>query len=64
MSEKLLTAAEVAKILRVSTGWVYGHLNKAPIIPSLRIGTAVRFRESSILAFVEALEEEARRRAA
>lgn len=35
MSEKLLTATEVAKILRVSTGWIYGHVNKAPRIPIL-----------------------------
>ena len=41
--EKLLSAEEVARILNVSTAWVYDHADrKRPVIPSVRLGKAVR----------------------
>lgn len=58
--EILLTVEEVAKILRVSIGWVYDHANgKRPALPAVRLGSALRFRESAIAAFIESLETEA-----
>jgi excisionase family DNA binding protein len=51
--DKLLTAEEVAKILNVSTAWVYDHADrKQPLIPSVRLGKAVRFRPEHIEQFV------------
>jgi len=41
----LLTAEEVAAILRVPRSWVYGHLN---ILPVVRLGRYVRFRRRGI----------------
>jgi excisionase family DNA binding protein len=59
-AERLLTVSEVAKILRVSKSWIYSHVNgKAPRLPAVRIGSALRFRESSLIVFIEALEKEA-----
>lgn len=51
--EKLLTAEEVAKILNVSTAWVYDHAErKRPLVPSVRLGKAVRFRPEDIEHFI------------
>jgi len=46
----LLTADEVAQILRVPTSWVYSHQNELPVI---RLGRYVRFRHSEIVRFLE-----------
>lgn len=52
--DKLLTAEEVAKVLNVSTAWVYDHADrKRPLITSVRLGKAVRFRPEDVQAFVE-----------
>jgi len=52
--EKLLTAEEVSTILSVSTAWVYDHADrKRPLIPSVRLGKAVRFRPEDIQKFIE-----------
>ena len=51
--ERLLTAEEVAKILNVSAAWVYDHADrKRPMVPSVRLGKAVRFRPEDIEQFV------------
>jgi excisionase family DNA binding protein len=51
--ERLLTAEEVAKILNVSVAWVYDHADrKRPMVPSVRLGKAVRFRPEDIEQFV------------
>ena len=51
--DMLLTAQDVAKVLNVSVAWVYDHSNrKEPIIPSVRLGKAVRFRLQDIEDFV------------
>jgi len=58
--EKLLTALEVAKILNVSTAWVYDHAyRKRPIIPSVRLGKAVRFRTVDVQQFIDELTRRA-----
>src|SRR5258708_37818408 len=48
--EVLLTADEVAQILRVPRSWVYSHLSDLPVI---RLGRYVRFRRSEIDGFLE-----------
>ncbi len=52
--DTLLTAEEVARILNVSTAWVYDHADrKRPLIPSVRLGKAVRFRPEDVQKFIE-----------
>ena len=52
--DNLLTADEVAKILNVSMAWVYDHADrKRPLIPSVRLGKAVRFRPEDVQKFIE-----------
>lgn len=54
--EKLLTAEDVARILHVSTAWVYDHADrKRPQVPSVRLGKAVRFRPEDVQTFIEAM---------
>jgi excisionase family DNA binding protein len=53
--DRLLTADEVADLLRVKTGWIYSQ-TRAGRIPHLRLGRYVRYRESAVLAWMEALE--------
>jgi len=45
----LLTADEVAVILRVAKSWVYSHLRD---LPAIRLGRYVRFRRSDIDEFL------------
>lgn len=52
--ERLLTPREVAQILSVSAAWVYDHADrKRPVIPSVRLGKAVRFRPEDVRTFIE-----------
>ncbi len=46
----LLTADEVAEILRVPKSWVYSHLSD---LPTIRLGRYVRFRRSDVERFLE-----------
>jgi excisionase family DNA binding protein len=56
--ERLLTAEEVAKILNVSTAWVYDHADrKRPQIPSVRLGKAVRFRPEDVEQFIREMTQ-------
>ena len=58
--EALLTADEVAQILHVSTAWVYDHADrKRPLIPSVRLGKAVRFRPEDVRDFIERMMRKA-----
>jgi excisionase family DNA binding protein len=51
---RLLTANEVAEMLHVSAAWVYDHADrKRPVIPSVRLGKAVRFRPADVQKFIE-----------
>lgn len=45
VDHSLLTAEEVAVILRVPRSWVYSHLEMLPLV---RLGRYVRFRRSGI----------------
>lgn len=51
----LLTADEVAALLRVTTGWVYAQ-TRANRIPHVRLGRYVRFRAHAIQAWLGTLE--------
>jgi excisionase family DNA binding protein len=46
----LLTAEEVAEILRVPRSWIYGHLDQ---LPTVRLGRYVRFKRSEIELFLD-----------
>lgn len=46
----LLTAEEVAAILRVPKSWIYSHLSDLPVI---RLGRYVRFKRSEVERFLE-----------
>ena len=53
MSETLLTAAEVADQLRVSTMTVYRLIRRGEL-PAVRVGRNYRVRESELVAFLDA----------
>jgi excisionase family DNA binding protein len=51
---KLMTIKEVAKKLGVSENWVYSHLQvRQPLVPHVRLGGNIRFREQDIDAWIE-----------
>lgn len=52
--ETLLTAHEVAKILKVSYGWVKDHAGrKQPHLRCVRVGDLLRFRPKDVQEFIE-----------
>ena len=55
----LLTADEVAALLRVSKAWVYAQ-TRAGQIPHVRLGRHVRYRLPAIESWVEDVEEASR----
>jgi excisionase family DNA binding protein len=57
--EDLLTAIEVATMLRVTPAWVYGATRQGRI-PHLRLGRYVRYRRDAILEWLEVNEHGAR----
>lgn len=54
---ELMTAGEVAALLRVTTAWVYTQ-TRACKIPHVSLGRYVRYRRSAVLAWLEGMEEE------
>lgn len=53
--DDLLTAAEVAALLRMTPGWVYVE-TRCNRIPHLRLGRYFRYRRSAIESWMGALE--------
>lgn len=52
--ETLLTAQEVAGILKVSYGWVRDHATrKEPRLRCVRVGDLLRFRPKDVTEFIE-----------
>ena len=49
----LLTYAQAAKLLAVSTRSVWALVNKRRALPAIRVGTAVRIDRRDVLAFIE-----------
>ena len=54
-SDALLTADEVAELLRVTRGWIYAE-TRAGRIPHVRLGRYVRYRRAAVEAWVDELE--------
>ena len=54
--DRLLVASEVAELLRVTTAWVYA-ATRANQLPHVRLGRYVRYRESAVLAWLDAEEQ-------
>lgn len=55
--DPLLTAGEVAELLRVSKAWVYAE-TRARRIPHVPLGRYVRYRRSAVLHWIGSLERE------
>jgi excisionase family DNA binding protein len=50
----LMTIKEIAKKLGVSENWVYSHLRgRKPLVPHIRLGGHIRFREADIDKWIE-----------
>ncbi len=57
----LLTAEEVASLLRMTPGWVYAQTREQRI-PHLRLGRYVRFRRDALEGWMEEIECDPRER--
>lgn len=59
--DRLMTVSEVARMLSMSSAWIRQHSSglRQPTIPSLKMGKSVRFRLSSVEAFIETMERAA-----
>jgi excisionase family DNA binding protein len=53
--DRLLTADEVAVLLSVTTAWVYDQTRRR-LMPHVRLGRYVRYRRSTIDAWLASLE--------
>jgi excisionase family DNA binding protein len=53
--DKLLTAGEVADLIRVTRAWVYAETRRNAI-PHLRLGRYVRYRRTAIEAWMQTVE--------
>jgi excisionase family DNA binding protein len=53
--DSLMTAGEVALLLRVTTAWVYTQ-TRAGRIPHVQLGRYVRYRRSAVRAWLEEIE--------
>jgi excisionase family DNA binding protein len=54
-AEAVMTAREVATLLRVTPGWIYAATRRNQI-PHVRLGRYVRYRRSAIEAWMETIE--------
>jgi excisionase family DNA binding protein len=52
----LLTAEDVAALLRVTPAWVYSETRRHRI-PHIRLGRYVRYRRDALVAWMDQLEE-------
>jgi excisionase family DNA binding protein len=55
--DPLMTAGEVALLLRVTKAWVYTQ-TRARRIPHVSLGRYVRYRRSAVLGWLEEMERE------
>lgn len=52
MYDEIITAEDVARLLKVSKEWVYSHCHrKKPTIPHLKMGGHLRFNTKAVLEF-------------
>lgn len=54
---ELMTAGEVALLLRVTTAWVYTQ-TRARKIPHVSLGRYVRYRRSAVLEWLSEIEQD------
>ena len=54
-ADKLLTAEEVADLMRVTRAWVYAETRRNAL-PHLRLGRYVRYRRSAIEEWMRTIE--------
>jgi excisionase family DNA binding protein len=56
----MLTVSDIARWLNVSIGWVHDHASgrRQPVLPSIKLGKSVRFREEDVNAWLTALSKE------
>jgi excisionase family DNA binding protein len=54
-SDHLLTADDVAELMRVTRAWVYAETRR-DALPHLRLGRYVRYRRSAIEAWMRTIE--------
>jgi excisionase family DNA binding protein len=59
-TDPLLTADEVAALLRVTKAWVYAQ-TRAQRIPHVPLGRYVRYRRSAVIDWIAALERQSGR---
>lgn len=58
MTDRLLTAEQVAEILGVPASWIYEQARKGRI-PHIKLGRYVRFRHSAVEAWLDEQERKA-----
>ena len=54
LSDRLLTAADLAELLNVPESWVREH-TRSGVIPHLELGRYKRYREEDVLAWLDEL---------
>ncbi len=59
-TDALLTADEVAVLLRMTKAWVYAE-TRAQRIPHVPLGRCVRYRKSAVLGWITELERQSHR---
>jgi len=55
-ADELLTADDVAVLLRVTKAWVYAETRRGAL-PHVRLGRYVRYRRSAVAAWLEDIEQ-------
>ncbi|MDA8104754.1 MAG: helix-turn-helix domain-containing protein [Nitrospiraceae bacterium] len=58
MSEKLLTAKQVSSLLAIDICSIYRLASKPDGLPSIKIGRRLRFKKSSISAWIDQQQKE------
>ena len=58
-ADELLTADEVAAMLRVTRAWVYSETRRG-VLPHVRLGRYVRYRRDALETWVREIEQGAR----
>ena len=59
IERRLLSAEEVAQLLGQSVRWVYRHTGGGLRIPGVRLGKKWKFRQASVMAWLEEQERRA-----
>lgn len=61
VQEELLTVQDVAALLRVPVSWVYEHVRPdcGHPLPHLKVGKYLRFLQTDILNYLQAIREKA-----